>query len=197
MMNEQTLIANEVEGIVPFTQDVRKGQEQQQQSTTKKTKTKLPQFFSDFWSTGIVSSKLHFPMLFVCQQLCLKLSVLNQRTNWIFILKLSSKESQLKPTVTGQSQEGIMCSDTGLSKHTCSVTKPFRLRFKTHSNCLLFIWLHWFIQLKTNISSNMFPVTKSKTRLNFILWLTDRQTTQDRAVFPLPLIDGLWPLNKR
>ena len=48
MTNEQTPIANEVEGIVPFTQGVRKGQEQQQQSTTKKTETKLPQFAFDF-----------------------------------------------------------------------------------------------------------------------------------------------------
>ena len=36
----------------------------------------------------------------------------------------------MKPTVTGQSQEGIMCSDTGLSKHTCSVAKPFGLDSK-------------------------------------------------------------------
>ena len=46
--NEQTLIANEVEGVVPFTQGVRKGEEQQQQTTTKKTETKSPQFAFDF-----------------------------------------------------------------------------------------------------------------------------------------------------
>ena len=48
MTNEQTLIVNEVEGVVPFTQGVRKGQEQQQQSTTKKTETKSPWFAFDF-----------------------------------------------------------------------------------------------------------------------------------------------------
>ena len=50
----------------------------------KENKTKLPQFFSDFQSTGIVSLKLHFPMLFVCQQLCSKLSVFESKNKLNF-----------------------------------------------------------------------------------------------------------------
>ena len=38
---------------------------------------------------------------------------------------------------------------------------------------------------------------KIKTRLNFILWLTDRQMAQNCGIFPLPLIDSLWSSNKR
>ena len=157
--DEQTLIANEVEGVVPFTQDVRKGQGQQQQSTTKKTKQKLPQFFSDFQSTGIVSFWTAFSNV-----VCSPTAVFKTVSFWIkeqtefSILKLSSKESQLKPTVTGQSQEGIMCLDTGLSEHTHSVWNHLETLLMTHFNCLSFTQLNHSFNWRQNICSNMFPI---------------------------------------
>ena len=110
----------------PFTQSERKGLEQQQQTKQEKQKQNHLWFAFDFQSKWNCELK---PFSNDCCSPMIEFEICQFETNNRLNFATSNcltKEFQMKPTVTGQSQEGIMCSDTGLSEHTCSVTKPFR-----------------------------------------------------------------------
>ena len=135
-------------------------------------------------------------MLFVRQQLFWNCQFLIKEQTEISILKLSSRNLNWNQLSLARAKKAscvqtLACLNTLilLQNYLDSIQNTFQLSFVHLTSSIHSAGDKHFIK---HVSSH-----KTKTRLNFILWLTDRQMTRDRGIFPLPLIDSLWPLNER